>query len=192
MTFPQQINSPAGTLEIRVAAAADLPEVLGLFDEAVVWLNERGVTGQWGTTPFSAQPRSGPRFMGWIDAGALFVARLAGRIVGTVALAEGPPAYAAHFWPEFPATAYYLEAFATARSRKGQGIGGALLAWADTYARQQGKTSIWLDCWAGSLALVAYYTRAGYTPVRPFAVGDWQGQLFERVLPPDAANARAI
>ncbi len=191
MTFPQPISGPYGTLEISVAQAADLPDVLGLFDDAVVWLNERGVTGQWGTTPFSASPRSGPRFMGWIDAGALFVARQAGRIVGCVALAEQPPPYTAHFWPVFPATAYYLEAFATARRMKGQGIGGALLAWSDATARQQGKTTIWLDCWAGSPGLVAYYTRAGYTPTATFTVGEWRGQLFERRLPPAEATSSA-
>ena len=142
MTFPQPITGPFGTAEISIATAEDLPEVLGLFDEAVVWLNGRGVTGQWGTTPFSASPRSEPRFMGWITPGALFVARQDGRIVGCVALAEQPPYYAAHFWQVFPATAYYLEAFTTARDRAGEGIGTALLVWADGYARQQGKDTI--------------------------------------------------
>src|SRR5689334_22115890 len=129
MTFPQPISGPFGTLEISVAQPKDLSEVLGLFDDAVAWLNARGVTGQGGTTPFSAAPRSEPRFMGWITPGALFVARQEGRIVGCVALAEQPPTYAAHLWQTFPATAYYLEAFTTARDRAGEGIGTALLAW---------------------------------------------------------------
>ena len=192
MIFPQPITGPFGTLEISVAHAADLPGVLRLFDDAVAWLNARGVTGQWGTTPFSASPRSGPRFMGWIDAGALFVARQDGRIVGTVALAAQPPAYAAHFWETFPATAYYLEAFATARDRAGEGIGGALLAWAEAYARQRGKATIWLDCWADSRDLVAYYQRAGYTPVDTFSVGEWRGQLFHKALEPDEAISTAV
>jgi GNAT superfamily N-acetyltransferase len=192
MTLPQQISGPFGTLEISVAQAADLPEVLGLFDDAVAWLNARGDTGQWRTTPFSASPRSQPRFMGWIDAGALFVARQAGRVVGTVALAEQPPTYAAHFWPAFPATAYYLEAFTTARDRAGEEIGSALLAWAEDYARQQGKETIWLDCWADSPGLVAYYRRAGYTPVDTFHVGEWRGQLFERALAPNETNSSAV
>jgi GNAT superfamily N-acetyltransferase len=120
------------------------------------------------------------------------VARQDGRIVGCVALAEQPPTYAAHFWPAFPATAYYLEAFATARDRAGEGIGRALLAWAEVYARQQGKDTIWLDCWADSPGLVAYYQRAGYTPTITFTVGEWRGQLFEKVLAFDAAISSAV
>jgi GNAT superfamily N-acetyltransferase len=192
MTFPQPISGPFGTLEISVAQPDDLPEVLGLFDDAVAWLNARGVTGQWGTTPFSASPRSGPRFMGWITPGALFVARQDGRIAGCVALAAQPPTYAAHFWREFPATAYYLEAFATARDRAGQGIGRALLAWAEATARRRGKDTIWLDCWADSPGLVAYYQRAGYTPTDTVTVGEWRGQLFHKALEPDAAASSVI
>lgn len=192
MTLPQPIRGPFGTLEIRIAQAQDLPEVLGLFDDAVAWLNARGVTGQWGTMPFSVSSRSQPRFMGWIGAGALFVARQDGRIVGTIALAEQPPTYAAHFWPAFPATAYYLEAFATARDRAGEGIGRALLAWAEDYTRQQGKDTIWLDCWADSPGLVAYYQRAGYTPMNTFSVGEWRGQLFHKALEPDEAISTAV
>jgi GNAT superfamily N-acetyltransferase len=169
-----------------------LSEVLGLFDDAVAWLNARGVTGQWGTTPFSASPRSVPRFMGWITPGALFVARQGGRIVACVALAEEPPTYATHVWPHFPATACYLEAFATARDRAGEGIGTALLAWAEGYARQQGKDTIWLDCWADSPGLVAYYQRAGYTPTGTVTVGESRGQLFRKALGPEQAASSAI
>jgi GNAT superfamily N-acetyltransferase len=148
----------------------------------VRWLVERGIVGQWGTQPFSDQPKTREEFMGWIDRGEMFVARSNGAPVGTVALAETPPSYIAHHWETFPETAFYLEALTTKRSLAGQGIGREILRWVDDYGLQQGKTAIWLDCWADSEALVSYYRNAGYETRSTFGVKEWRGQLFEKRL----------
>ena len=180
--FPYKITGPYGEAWITRAGREDLPEVLALFDESVAWLVARGQEAQWGTTPFSELPRAHDRFMQWVEAGALYVARVGGRLVGVVTLSETVPYYATHLFESFPDTAYYLEAFTTARSMSGQGIGRDLLRWADQYALQHGKTTIWLDCWAGKPALPNYYQAAGYIPRQEFNVGEWRGLLMEKQL----------
>lgn len=56
MIFPQYIQSPGGELSIMLATRDDLYPVLKLFDEAVAWLNARGLANQWGSEPFSISP----------------------------------------------------------------------------------------------------------------------------------------
>jgi GNAT superfamily N-acetyltransferase len=182
MNFPQKITGSCGTLWIIPACAEDLPELLSLFDDAVAWLVRRGITQQWGTTAFSEIPQMHKRFMEWIDRGELFVARSDDKLVGTLALSKVAPHYVAHLWQSFPESACYLEAFTTTRSLVGQGIGQALLQWAEHYALQQGKNTMWLDCWADNHALCGYYQRAGFAPRSEFLVGEWRGQLFEKSL----------
>jgi ribosomal protein S18 acetylase RimI-like enzyme len=167
---------------IAQASENDLPDVIALFDEAVGWLVERGITGQWGTMPFSELPAMRARFEGWIAEGTLYVARVGGALAGTIVLSERIPGYAHEALPEFPEPALYLEAFTTSRSAAGQGVGRALLRWADEHALAKGKEAIWLDCWADNPGLVAYYERAGFVPQRDFMVGSWRGRLFRKGL----------
>ncbi len=51
-----QPTNPGG-ISISQAREDDLLPILKLFDEAVVWLNQRGMEKQWGNKPFSASPR---------------------------------------------------------------------------------------------------------------------------------------
>ena len=54
-------------ISISRAKIDDLLPILHLFDEAVVWLNQRGLEKQWGTEPFSASPQVREQFAGWIN-----------------------------------------------------------------------------------------------------------------------------
>ena len=72
------------TISIVPAREDDLSSILNLFDEAIAWLNQRGITKQWGTEPISGSSRSQAQFMGWIDRGDMFVAHLDGRVVGSL------------------------------------------------------------------------------------------------------------
>ncbi len=169
---------------IETATLDDLPGIIALFDDALAWLTQRGITGQWGTTPFSALPTMREHFGALIDRGAMFVARSDHGLIGTVAVGPHVPAYALPVVEGLLGVAYYLEALATARRHKGHAIGQALLRWAESRARQQGASYLRLDCWAGNPALCAYYEREGFAPLARFDVGDWQGQLFEKGLDP--------
>ena len=172
----------AAEVSMTPAQPGDLLPVLKLFDEAVVWLNQRGITQQWGTEPISLSPQSQAQFMGWIAQGHLFAAHLDGRIVGSLALSPTAPGYIAKRWEQFPASAFYLEAFVTARVLAGQGLGRIMLQWAERYTREVGKAAIWLDCWGENADLVRYYQRVGFEPREEFLVKGWRGQLFEKVL----------
>ena len=183
MAIPQEMPGSHNTIEMTLARPNDLDEILALFDEAVVWLVSHGIEKQWGTTPFSELPRMRERFIAWIGQGVLFTAYNNDQLVGTLVVSETAPAYVAHLWQSFPISALYLEAFITARSRAGQGIGRIVLQWAEQYAIQSHKTTLWLDCWAENQALCRYYEQAGFIPQSEFFVGEWRGQLFEKPLP---------
>jgi GNAT superfamily N-acetyltransferase len=185
MVFPQELAGPHETLVIMPAQKKDLPEILALFDEAVAWLVIRGIVDQWGTEPFSKYPSRWAQFQGWIDRGAMFVARRSDKhsdnIVGTLAVGAQAPWYLTRY-TEFPSSAFYLEAFTTSRSVTGQGIGRTLLQWAEQYTLQSGRSELWLDCWADNPDLCRYYQKAGFVPRELFYVGEWHGQYFEKQL----------
>jgi GNAT superfamily N-acetyltransferase len=174
-------------IEIRQATEADLDAIIGLFDESVRWLAERGLEGQWGTTPFSEMPEMRERFREWIDTGEMYVALQEGEMVGTIALSEKAPEYTSPLLDKLPDDALYLEALTTARSRAGSGVGREMLQWADRFAAEDGKTAIWLDCWADNPSLCQYYERAGYEPRGVFGT-KWRGQMFEKPLAPAEAQ----
>lgn len=172
--------TPTGNLEIARAQPEDLNSTLTLFDEAVAWLNRKGIPGQWGTEPFSSNPRFAQRLAAWIESGVLYTARRGGELLGVIAISPDAPRYAATEVQGRPGPAFYLEAFTTRRSEKGQGVGRALLEFAEAHARLQGAAWLRLDCWAGNPDLCAYYERAGYQPFGQCRLGEWVGQLFEK------------
>ncbi|HEY0756601.1 MAG TPA: GNAT family N-acetyltransferase [Ktedonobacteraceae bacterium] len=182
MTFPQTMQSPGGELMIAPATRNDLFPLLKLFDETVNWLNAHELGNQWGSELFSISPDRHRQFLQWIDAGSFFAARLRGQIIGSIVLNPTAPWYIAKRWKIFPASALYVEAFTISRALIGQGLGRALLQWAEHYTRQRGKTTIWLDCWADNPVLVRYYQQAGFTLHEIFLVHEWHGQLFEKQL----------
>lgn len=177
-----QMERSLGEMQIAPATRADVPEILILFDEAVAWLEEQGLSGQWGTTPFSRLPGMSDRFGLWIEHQALFTARMSGELVGVLAVSPRFPVYALNHLEGCPGPAHYLEAFTTKRQHGGRGIGFTLLRWAERFARQRGADHLLLDCWADNAGLCAYYQRAGFLPCGTFQLGDWRGQFFTKAL----------
>jgi GNAT superfamily N-acetyltransferase len=182
MIFPETIQTPGGELSVAPASSSDLYPILRLFDETVNWLNARGLGNQWGNELFSTSLDRHKQFLQWIHTDALFVAHFQGQIVGSLALNPIAPWYIAQRWELFPISSLYLEAFTTSRALAGRGLGRSLLMWAEHYAREIGKTAIWLDCWADNPALIHYYEQAGFMPREIFLVHAWRGQLFEKQL----------
>ncbi len=89
----QMIGTPGenGGLRIRAGSADDAPALLQLFDDAVAWLVARGQTGQWGTEPFSKQPRQVARAEVWAASGGLWLAvHQGGTLAGGIVLGERP------------------------------------------------------------------------------------------------------
>ncbi|CAM5463217.1 GCN5 family N-acetyltransferase [Streptomyces spiroverticillatus] len=169
-------TSPA--LHIRPGCIDDVPAILDLLDGAVAWMNARGNTQQWGTTPYSQKPGGVERVERYTTEHEAYVAELDGALVGAVVLGTepGPQVEIAPITePE-----RYVRLLITDRQRVGQGIGSVLLAHAVEVTRKAEVDLLRVDCWAGGGGeLVAYYERNGFVRTEPFVVGEWPGQVLE-------------
>ncbi|MEV7520479.1 GNAT family N-acetyltransferase [Streptomyces sp. NPDC091371] len=166
-------------IRIRPGRLADAPAVLAMLDSAVAWMNARGNTEQWGTTPYSQKPGGVARVERYLTENAPHIAELDGTPVGALVLDTGPS-------PQLPIAPAgeperYVRLLVTDRPHAGLGIGAALLAHAAEEARRAGVDLLRVDCWAGGGGeLVAYYERNGFTRTGGFLSGAWPGQVLAR------------
>ncbi|MBK1785773.1 GNAT family N-acetyltransferase [Prauserella cavernicola] len=161
---------------LRPGVADDAGLLLAMFDGAVAWLAERGRDGQWGSTPWSQDPKRVERVKGMASGGKLLVAEFDGSPAGALILTEQPPAHI----PPVTERELYVDLLITSREHTGRGVGSFLLDHARVEARRRGIDLVRVDCWAGGDgALVRYYRGQGFTPTERFHVGDWVGQVFE-------------
>lgn len=150
-----------------------------MLDSAVVWMNDRGNTEQWGTTPYSQKPGGAARVERYMTENAPYVAELGGTPVGALVLHTGPS-------PQMPVAPAeeperYVRLLVSDRRHSGLGIGAALLAHAARETRRAGVELLRVDCWAGGKGeLVAFYERNGFTPTDRFLSGEWPGQVLAR------------
>ena len=162
-------------MRIRPGGADDVPVVLALMDEAVEWLVARGQTGQWGTEPLSGRSSFVSQLEGWVATGGLRLAESEdGRPLGALIVGAHHP-----YVPPVEEPELYVILLVTSRRWSGEGVGTALVEQAIAEARGAGVQLLRVDCWAGAPGLVQWYQAQGFVPIKRFAVGDWQGQLFE-------------
>ncbi|WP_225801108.1 GNAT family N-acetyltransferase [Streptomyces sp. NK15101] len=164
-------------MKIRKGGAEDLPAMLAILDSAVVWLNGRGITAQWGTEPFSTRPRAVEQVARTMSEGDPWIAEIDGVPAGTMTLTPHPGQYVEPAGePEV-----YVRLLATDADFHGHGVGAALLAHAAEETRRRRVSLLRVDCFAGSEGrLIEYYEKQGFTRTTAFAVGDWPGQVLER------------
>ncbi|WP_344500226.1 GNAT family N-acetyltransferase [Streptomyces enissocaesilis] len=173
------MNDSTLGIRIRPGSLADAPAVLDMLDSAVVWMNERGNTEQWGTTPYSRKPGGVARVERYMTENAPHVAELDGAPVGALVLDSGPS-------PQVPIAPAgeperYVRLLVSDRRHAGLGIGAALLAHAVEETRRAGVELLRVDCWAGGGGeLVAFYERNGFTPTDRFLSETWPGQVLAR------------
>ena len=168
--------SRAARFDIRVGSLADTSLVLGLFDDAVRWMIDRDLTAQWGSQPFSTEPRRTTAVIRWITDGDLLIAEHDGRPVAAIVLGDAPGYAPAAAGPEL-----YVVALVAARTPRSRGAGRALLVEAEHVAAERGLPMLRLDCFAGNDgALVRYYQDAGFSATEQFSVGEWPGQVLQR------------
>ncbi|WP_078906894.1 GNAT family N-acetyltransferase [Streptomyces sp. NRRL S-378] len=152
-----------------------------MLDSAVAWMNARGNTEQWGTTPYSRRPGGAERVERYTTENTPFVAELDGVPVGGLVLDSGPS-------PQLPIAPAgeperYVRLLVSDRRHAGRGIGAALLEHAAEETRRAGVELLRVDCWAGGGGeLVAFYERNGFVPTDRFLSGDWPGQVLARRL----------
>ncbi|MFF3679320.1 GNAT family N-acetyltransferase [Streptomyces sp. NPDC002120] len=166
-------------IRIRPGGPEDVGGILRMLDSAVAWMNARGNTEQWGTTPYSQRPGGVERVERYTTENAPYVAELGGVAVGALVLDSGPS-------PQMPIAPAdeperYVRLLVSDRRHAGLGIGAALLAHAAEETRRAGVELLRVDCWAGGGGeLVAFYERNGFAPTESFLSGDWPGQVLAR------------
>ncbi|MEU8892250.1 GNAT family N-acetyltransferase [Streptomyces sp. NPDC048442] len=167
-------------IRIRPGTPTDVPAVLDMLDGAVAWMNARGNTQQWGTTPYSQKPGGVERVQRYVTECVAYVAELDGTPVGALVMDSGPS-------PQVPAIPVaeeperYVRLLITDRTHAGLGVGAALLTHAVAETQRAGVQLLRVDCWAGGGGeLVAYYERNGFTATDPFLMGDWPGMVLAR------------
>ncbi len=164
-------------LRIRPGSRADGDAVLAMFDEAVAWLVDRGLSGQWGELPFSSRPEMRDRVGRILDRDAVRIAEYEGVTVGVIA-AGAAPAYA----PPVADPELYVTLLLSTRRLAGNAIGARLLALAAPIGRERGARQVRVDCWADAPALVRFYERHGFARDRRFELEGWRGQVLRKRL----------
>lgn len=152
--------------------------VLRMFDSAVAWLSAQGRTGQWGSEPFTGDPKRTAQVEGWAESDGMRIAEIDGSPAGCVTV--GPPnAYV----PAAPVPELYVQALVIDQAFAGHKVGRALLDWSLEEAVRRGAQVLRVDCYAGDdERLVGYYESCGFTREAPFAVGQWPGMILQRSL----------
>ena len=147
---------PTG-LVVSLAEPQDVDAIVELWTDADAWMRRRGI--EPGVPPLPLYEIISRR----IARGKTCIARRTsstGEIVGTITLEWVDDGV----WSDRRSDeACYVHGLATKRAHAGQGIGLALLQWAEERARAAGKSYLRLDCDPGNPALRAYYERAGLT-----------------------------
>jgi GNAT superfamily N-acetyltransferase len=164
-------------VQIRRGDIRDTPVLIDFFDEAIEWMVSRGNTGQWGTEPYSTQPKQRDRIARAINDGDLWIAEVGGEPAGALIVSG----HRKEFAPPVDEPELYVSLLLVSRRHAGTKIGSGLLDFARDQARARGIGLIRVDCYAGGTGdLVRYYVRNGFTPTETFTLGDWPGQLFEQ------------
>src|SRR5690606_30030474 len=104
---------------IRQASARDASAVVTMFDAAIDWFVEIGNTAQWGTTPFSRDPKRVDRVRSWCRApGAWLEVDEEGTALGALVLGDAHDYVPA---PELPEL--YVKVLISSRASRARGAG---------------------------------------------------------------------
>ncbi|WP_341282673.1 GNAT family N-acetyltransferase [Paenibacillus sp. FSL H8-0537] len=168
------VSALKAELEMKHATSDDLEAMLRLYKEAARWIYEAKGLRQWSEDSFTLA-----YLEGFIREKEVFVAYLQGELAGCFSVEWGDEP----IWGEqFHTDAGYVHRLAVARSIKGQGIGGQLLAWSEAYIRGRGKAWMRLDCMAENPSLNAFYVSQGLTLCGRYDADGWSANLYEKKL----------
>ncbi len=172
-----QIQTPAGLLDIVLVGSEELDRIMALMQEASDWLQTRGIR-QW-RRMFTAEGR------------AFVAARFTTDEVYLVFKDAVPVATFTIRWQEttlwgdagLDGQAGYLHGFAVSRKIGGMGVGKALLAWVEKQVAARGRRYLRLNTAAGNPGICGYYEREGFAPcgVVAHCLGGMT-QLYEREI----------
>lgn len=162
---------------LRPLATTDaIPEITALLHRAYAPLGAAGMN-------FTAVDQGDEMTRERIARGQCFVAEQGGRLVGTVTV-NGVFDPNRHGWARatpwfFRQDVAHLHQYAVDPALQGGGIGAALMAACEQWAREQGHRAIALDTAMPAAHLRARYARAGYAEV---AQVQWDGKTYRSVI----------
>jgi GNAT superfamily N-acetyltransferase len=145
----------------------DIEAVLALFDANVTWLVDRGRSAQWGSEPFSENPRLIEFARDLLTNGTVTIAEIDGAVVGASVVAKHPMPYV----PAADEEERYLKLLIASPAHRGQKIGHRLIQQARELTIAEGVSLLRVDCWSGGdRRLVEYYASEGFTPTQEIEV----------------------
>jgi GNAT superfamily N-acetyltransferase len=164
-------------VRIRQGGVADVPAIVEMLDGAVAWLTAIGRTDQWGTQPWSANPKQVQSITDKVSTGTAWIAEIGEAPAGAMIVSSVAP----HHVPAVDEPELYINWLVTSRPFAGQGVGAALIEHACEEARRLGVGLLRVDCYAGNDGrLVDYYRGNGFTTAETFTVRNWPGQVLFR------------
>ncbi len=171
MGHSDALATPQRPLAIQRATPDDLDTAVAIEEDAVAWVRARGY-----------EPGHPPRplaeiFADVIARGEMYIALRGGVAAGKVAVTTKDD-----LWADLPGEALYVHGLMVCRAFGGQGVGLAMLRWAERYAAEMGKALLRLDCDATNPELRAYYERAGFTHRGDVALAHRIAARYERAV----------
>lgn len=167
------------TPEIRAAQAGsgDIEAVKGLLVQTARWLQSKG-SKQWHEL-LAGEDRHGVAEA--VLRGDVFVFKKDEQLAAMVILQQHASGWDRTLWGEDGHDmSIYLHRLAISRDFAGEHLGQAILLWAETGIRFQGKDRIRLDCIANNPALNQLYSGAGFAYKGEHSSGF---NIYEKVLP---------
>jgi GNAT superfamily N-acetyltransferase len=164
-------------IEFRTGSIEDTDVVLALFDANVAWLVERGRSAQWGSEPWSNNPKLVEFVRELLASGVVTIAEDEGKVVGASVVTDHPMPYV----PEIDEPERYLKLLISSPEYRGHQIGRRLIELARAYTVSEGVDLLRVDCWAGGdRRLVEYYTSEGFRQTQEIEVRPGTSvQIFE-------------
>jgi GNAT superfamily N-acetyltransferase len=154
-------------VQFRTGSVEDADAVLALFDSNVAWLVDHGRSAQWGSDPWSENPRLVEFARDLLADGVVTIAEIDGHVVGASVVTDHPMPYV----PSTDEPERYLKLLIASPAHRGQKIGHRLIELARESAVREGVGLLRVDCWAGGdRRLVAYYVSEGFTPTQEIEV----------------------
>ncbi len=154
-------------VQFRAGSTADTDAVLALFDANIVWLVEQGRSEQWGSEPFSENPKLVDFVRDLLSSGVVTIAEIDGDVVGSSVVTDHPMPYV----PASEEPERYLKLLIASPAHRGEGIGHRLIELAREYTISEGIGILRVDCWSGGdRRLVEYYVSEGFTPTQEIEV----------------------
>jgi len=155
------------------AGPADLEDVMGLLNQRIRWLRQRG-SEQWNRgRDFRTKAAES------IDRRNTWLLRDGDASIGTLTLTpEGDP----DFWTpdELRDPALYVGKMASTVRRRGEGLGSLMLSWAQDWAARSGFDLLRWDVWRTNEQLQDYYRSIGGQYIRTVHPAHrWSGALFQ-------------